>query len=133
MAAEELEKTKECHVEKVSQYLVTEPYGGVEQDDFLNACLRMRTILDPFALLARMHEIEQMAKRERRIHWGPRTLDLDLLLYDDEIIDSEELIVPHVEMHRRDFVLKPMAEIAPWKRHPVLQKTMTQLLAELEK
>lgn len=82
-------------------------------------------------LLDQMHVIEQAAHRERLIHWGPRTLDLDLLLYDQEVFETETLIVPHVEMHLRDFVLQPMAEIAPNLRHPILKKTMTQLLAEL--
>lgn len=132
MAVRMLGETVGCQVEKVSGYLVTPPYGGVEQDDFLNGALRLRTFLDPHELLDRMHEIEQAAKRERLVHWGPRTLDLDLLLYDDEIIDTEDLLVPHIEMHKRAFVLRPMAEIAPYKRHPLLQKTVSQLLEELE-
>ena len=121
-----------CQVEKVSSYLVTEPYGGVEQDDFLNACLSLKTLLPPEELLCRLHDIEQAAHRERIIHWGPRTLDLDILLYDDLILDSDDLVIPHVEMHLRDFVLKPLSEIAPNRRHPILHKTVTQMLTELE-
>ena len=131
-AVKELDSAKDCQVEKVSSYLVTEPYGGVEQDDFLNACLKLKTLLSPQELLERLHEIEQNAHRERLVHWGPRTLDLDILLYDDEVLETEDLIIPHVEMQLRDFVLKPMCEIAPYKRHPLLGKTMTQLLCELE-
>ncbi len=128
-----LDALADCSVEQVSSYLVTAPYGGVEQDDFLNACLRLRTLLTPQELLDRMHEIEQAAHRERLVHWGPRTLDLDLLLYDDEVFETETLIVPHVEMHLRDFVLRPMAEIAPNLRHPILKKTMTELQREAAK
>ena len=121
----------DCRVEKLSSYLVTKPYGGVEQDDFLNACLMLKTLLSPEELLARLHEIEQAAHRERRIHWGPRTLDLDILLYDDLILETEDLVIPHPGMHLRDFVLKPLREIAPNKRHPILQKTVAQMEAEL--
>lgn len=127
-----LEDTKGCHVEKVSSYLVTEPYGGVEQDDFLNACLKLKTLLSPEELLERLHEIEQEAHRERLIHWGPRTLDLDILLYDDEIMESDDLIIPHVEMHKREFVLKPLGEIAPNVRHPIFKKTIAELEKEIE-
>ena len=81
--------------------------------------------------MERLHEIEQAAHRERVIHWGPRTLDLDILLYDDEILETEDLVIPHVEMHLREFVLKPLSEIAPNKRHPIYQKTIAQLAAEV--
>ena len=131
LGMEEAEVRK--RVEKVSSYLVTEPYGGVEQDDFLNACLCLKTFLSPSELLARLHEIEAAAHRERIVRWGPRTLDLDILLYDDLVMETEDLIIPHVEMYLREFVLRPLSEIAPGKRHPVYGKTVTELLRELEK
>lgn len=126
-----LRTTPSCEVEAVSEYLVTEPYGGVEQDEFLNGVLKLRTLLTPEELLDRLHELEVAANRERIIHWGPRTLDLDILFYDNEIIDTPDLHIPHIDMENRDFVLKPMDEIAPYYRHPVLNKTIHQLLNEL--
>ena len=126
-----LRTTPSCEVEAVSEYLVTEPYGGVEQDEFLNGVLKLRTLFTPDELLDRLHELEAAANRERIIHWGPRTLDLDILFYDNEIIDTPDLHIPHIDMENRDFVLKPMDEIAPYYRHPVLNKTIHQLLNEL--
>ena len=126
-----LKDTPDCEVEAVSEYLVTEPYGDVEQDEFLNGVLRLRTLLTPEELLDRFHELEAAANRERIINWGPRTLDLDILFYDNEIIDTPDLHIPHIDMENRDFVLKPLDEIAPYYRHPVLNKTIHQLLTEL--
>lgn len=133
MAIARLNQRKDCQVQKVSDYIVTSPYGNIEQDDFLNGAIELRTTLEPGALLDALHEIEQEAGRERQVHWGPRTLDLDILLYDDLVLDTQYLQIPHIEMHLRDFVLSPMVQIAPWKRHPLFGKTMKELLESLIK
>lgn len=125
-------RTDPCiRLTRISTYLVTAPYGGVEQDDFLNGAVELETLYDPQELLDRLHEIEQNANRERLIHWGPRTLDLDILFYDDLVQDDPSLTVPHPDMQNRDFVLRPMAELAPNFLHPVFHKTIGQLLKEL--
>lgn len=120
----------DCRVTKVSDFIVTAPYGGVKQEDFLNGAVELHTLLSPRELLTRIWEIEQNAHRKRTVRWGPRTLDLDILLYDDKIVDEPELHIPHVEMHKRDFVLIPLAQIAPWKRHPLTAQTVEQMLKE---
>ena len=132
-AVEGLRHTEGCLVDKVSELIVTEPYGGVEQDEFLNGALKLRTLLAPRELLERLHELEKDAGRERLVHWGPRTLDLDILLYDDEVTEEDDLCIPHADMHNRRFVLEPMAEIAPYKRHPICGKTMKEMLDDIEK
>lgn len=133
LAVQRLNEREDCQVKAVSDYLTTAPYGGVEQDDFLNGALELRTLLEPEELLSVLHEIEQEANRVRVIHWGPRTLDLDILLYDDLVMDTPTLHIPHIEMHLRDFVLVPMAQIAPWKRHPLKGKTVEEMLRDLKK
>ena len=131
-AIQSLEKTAGCKVTKTSSFLITEPYGVTDQDKFLNACLELRTLLTPEELLTRLHQIEQDAGRERILRWGPRTLDLDILFYDDIFLEAENLCIPHVEIHKRDFVLRPLCEIAPYKRHPATHKTVHEMLEELE-
>ena len=128
---EALKQNKGCLVELESKIITTKPYGGVEQPDFLNGMIKLRTVLSPVELLEFLHEVEQLAHRERKIHWGPRTLDLDIIFYDDLVLDLEFLQIPHSDMHNRDFVLKPMAELAPCYRHPLNGKTVRQMLEEL--
>ncbi|MCQ2486499.1 MAG: 2-amino-4-hydroxy-6-hydroxymethyldihydropteridine diphosphokinase [Clostridia bacterium] len=130
-AVKALDDDENIEVLKVSSLIETEPYGGVEQDSFLNGALLLKTTLEPDELLSKLHEIESEAGRERLVHWGPRTLDLDILFYDNEVIDTEELHIPHIDMQNRDFVLKPMMELAPWLRHPVLNLTIEQLYKQL--
>lgn len=130
-AVEALKRRPLCNVVSISSLLTTKPYGVTDQDDFLNGCVKLRTLLTPRELLNVLHEIEQAAGRERKIHWGPRTLDLDIIFYDDLILEEDDLCIPHVDMHRRDFVLKPLHEIAPYKRHPCSHKTVREMLEEL--
>ena len=131
IALDALEHIRGCRLRQVSELLVTKPYGGVEQEDFLNGCLELETLLTPQELLEELHRIEQEAGRERKIHWGPRTLDLDIIFYDDLVYASDDLAIPHIDMENRYFVLKPLSELAPNFRHPITHKTVTQMLSEL--
>ena len=130
-AVQALKEDPCIRIDKISSYYVTEPYGDVVQDDFLNAAIELETLYTPNELLDVLHDIEKAAKRERLVHWGPRTLDLDILLYDEFVQDDPVLTIPHPDMQNRDFVLKPMAEISPHLVHPVLRKSMQTLLKEL--
>lgn len=120
-----------CKVCEVSKIIETKPYGGAAQDNFLNCVLRLDTVLKPYQLLEKLHEIENQAGRTREIHWGPRTLDMDILFYDHDVMNTPELTIPHVDMQNRRFVLEPMCEIAPWYRHPIMHQTMEQLYEKL--
>lgn len=129
----ELEQVTGIKDVKVSELIVTKPYGGVKQDDFMNGAIQLQTLLTPHELLDVLHEIEQHANRERIIRWGPRTLDLDIIFYDKLIFEDDDLMIPHIDMENRDFVLRPLMELCPNYRHPVLGKTVAQLLQQLEK
>lgn len=131
-AVDSLDKHPKCKVLKVSDFIITAPVGGVVQDDFLNGCLELSTILTANELLELLLSIEKEAKREREIHWGPRTLDLDLLFYDDLILDTKKLTIPHPELHKRGFVLEPMAQINPYFRHPILNMRIKELLEAIQ-
>lgn len=118
---------------KRSDIMVSKPYGYTEQGDFLNGVCKIETLYSPEELLDELHRVEQQAHRTREIHWGPRTLDLDIIYYDNLIMNTDELVIPHMDMQNRDFVLQPLSEIAPNYRHPVLLKTTTELLNSLKR
>ncbi|MCD6059676.1 MAG: folK [Thermomicrobiales bacterium] len=118
-------------VAEVSSLYQTEPVGYLEQPPFLNAVVALKTVLAPIDLLHAMLGIERALGRTRSFPDAPRTLDLDLLLLDDVILDTTELTLPHLRLHERAFVLIPLAEIAPEAVHPVSGKTIWDLLGAL--
>lgn len=130
-AIEALSKLPQINILAISDKIITEPYGNVEQDVFLNGVMKIETLLPAEELLQILQKVEEYAGRERKIHWGPRTLDLDIIFYDDDIIIEDNLIVPHPDMKNRDFVLKPLMQIAPYKIHPVYRKTISDMYTEL--
>lgn len=130
-AEEAIRADEKCRMLRMSDLIETSPYGGVEQDDFLNCAMELETLYTPKMLLEKLHEIEHAHGRERKIHWGPRTLDLDILFYEDCVMYTEELIIPHADMHNRRFVLEPLMQIAPYTEHPVLHKSVRQMYEEL--
>lgn len=115
-------------VKRCSPVYETEPVGGPPQGRFLNAVLDIQTGLEPEFLLERCEEVENAMGRERIERWGPRTIDIDILLYGDAIVRSETLEIPHPRMHERAFVLTPLADLAPEVVHPVFGVTVTDLL-----
>ena len=121
------------NITKVSTYIDTDPYGVTDQPRFLNAVCEVRTELSAQALLKMLLATELEMGRVRLRHWGERIIDLDLIFYGDEVINAPNLVVPHPDMQNRDFVLRPLAEIAPGKMHPVLHKTLAELWQNLQK
>jgi len=127
-----LGETTGVRVAQTSQIRETSPLGGPSgQGDFLNAVTCVSTSLGAVELLDVLQAVEDRFGRLRRERWGPRTLDLDLLLYDDAVIETERLVVPHPRMHERRFVLEPLCDIAPEAIHPVLCLTARELLERL--
>lgn len=132
LVSEEIEQDEHIELLARSTYLQTKPYGVTDQPDFLNGVLQVKTIYTPTQLLDFCHAIEARAGRVKTRHWGERTLDIDILLYGNDIVSTTDLTIPHPEMHKRGFVLVPLCELAPNLFHPVRGKTMYELLMALQ-
>jgi 2-amino-4-hydroxy-6-hydroxymethyldihydropteridine diphosphokinase len=131
-ALEAMSARPDVVVQKVSSFHETEPVGGPPgQGTYLNAAAALETSLEPLALLRVLQEIEHRFGRVRTVRWGARTLDLDLLLFDDRILETAELTIPHPHLSERRFVLEPLAEIAPDAVDPVTRTTVSRMLAQI--
>ena len=131
-AKDRVRNIADCRNFRTSDVIETSPYGYEDQGNFLNAVFAFDTLLTPDEVLDKLMEIEQEAGRERKIHWGPRTLDLDLLLYDDLITEEEHLVIPHPEMHKRNFVLDPLCQLNPYGYHPLYRERFIDLKRKLD-
>lgn len=132
-AVNALKEIPSIRVRQISEWFETEPYGYIEQDKFLNGAIEVETLEAPEIFLHILQEIEKKGHRERTVRWGPRTIDIDIIFYGSTVMQTEELILPHREMHKREFVLEPLASIAPWACHPLYHRTVAELLEDLRK
>jgi len=128
-----LDRHRRIQITGISSFYHSEPMDYFDQDWFVNTVIQLETMLAPGALLKILKAVEvETGRTENHIRFGPRTLDFDIIFYDSLIIETEDLIVPHPRMHLREFVLRPMCDLSPDLLHPVLGKSMNQLLHELK-
>ena len=130
-AIDKIDKRKDCVVTKVSNFYTTDPVGYEDQDQFVNCVFEIDTLQTPSELMDTLLEVEKDFKRERIIRWGPRTLDLDIIFYNDIISYDEHILIPHPRAHERQFVMKPMCDINPYYVHPIYRKRVMDISSEL--
>ena len=126
-----IDKRKDCVVTKVSNFYTTGPVGYEDQGQFVNCVFEINTLQTPSELMDTLLEVEKDFKRERIIRWGPRTLDLDIIFYNDIISYDEHILIPHPRAHERQFVMKPMCDINPYYVHPIYRKRVMDISSEL--
>lgn len=126
-ARKEIASISGIDIQKTSSVITTAPYGKLDQPEFLNQIIAIKTDLNPQILMRRFFEIEKSAGRERKEKWGPRTLDIDILFWNEQVIETEYLSVPHPDLHNRLFILESMMELEPDLVHPKLKKTIKEL------
>ena len=126
-----IDKRKDCVVTKVSNFYTTDPVGYEDQDQFVNCVFEINTLQTPSELMDTLLEVEKDFNRERIIRWGPSTLDLDIIFYNDIISYDEHILIPHPRAHERQFVMKPMCDINPYYVHPIYRKRVMDISSEL--
>ena len=131
LTAKQLLPEAGCMLMNESSVYISEPWGNKDQDSFLNQVWSIATQKDPHDLLVSLLAIENTMGRRRNVKWEPRVIDIDILLFNDRVVQSEDLVIPHPHLHERKFALTPLAEIFPQWVHPVLHKTMISLLWEV--
>ncbi len=130
---DQVDTLDQTRVVSVSNFYRTEPVDFLDQAWFVNGALKIETRLDPFALIDGLKAIERfMGQGEKQVRFGPRIIDLDIVFYGQRIVHTDRLIIPHPRMHKRCFVLKPLCDIAPGISHPTMEKTMEQILQQIE-
>lgn len=131
-AINRIDSCREICVVNKSSFYETKPVGGSPQPDYVNCVIELDTEIEPQSLLEEFKGIELELGRKPGIRWGPRVIDIDILLYGNKVINDSNLKIPHESMHKRIFVLEPLCEISPDFKHPVLRKTIFELLKELK-
>ena len=131
LAVENICSSEKNRMLKQSSLYLTEPWGYRDQDDFINLVIKIQTSFSPLDLLLFLQGVERKLKKKKNGKWGPRTIDLDILLYNNQTLETTQLTIPHALLHRRGFVLHPLNEIAPHLLHPVFNQTVSQILDRL--
>jgi len=127
-----ISELENVEIKKTSSIITTKPYGKIDQPDFLNCVVELNTNILPEELLKKCLNIENQLGRSRKGKWGPRTIDIDMLFYEDKIMNTKLLVLPHPELHKREFVLISLNELCPDLVHPILKKKIKDIFLELK-